>query len=159
MPKTLQVMRRPLTIPASMAIGVAAQDSKVTRGLSAGCSPARFLRRHHLGARDVQQSSSSHAPASRSQRRPLRDEFFVQPVTAVVAPPNLSAQKPAGNCAPRDDDCAQMPGRCRCGTLAQSNVEVDGYHRGLCFSRLAFMYGPYRTSWYHSSASRWQPRR
>jgi len=49
---------------------------------------------------------SSHASASRSQRRRLRDEFFVQPVTAVVAPPNLSAHKPAGNCAPRDDDRA-----------------------------------------------------
>ena len=42
----------------------------------------------------------------RSQRQPLRDKFFVQPMTAVVAPPNLSAHKPAGNCASRDDDRA-----------------------------------------------------
>jgi hypothetical protein len=37
---------------------------------------------------------------------PLNDKLFVQPVTAIVAPPNLSVHKPAGNCAPRDDDRA-----------------------------------------------------
>jgi hypothetical protein len=26
-----------------------------------------------------------------------------------------------------------MPGGCRCGELAQSEGEADGYHRGLCF--------------------------
>jgi hypothetical protein len=27
-----------------------------------------------------------------------------------------------------------MPGRCRCGELAQSKGEADGYHRGLSVS-------------------------
>jgi hypothetical protein len=40
----------------------------------------------------------------RSRGQPLRDTFFVQPMTAVVASPNLSAHKPAGNCASGDDD-------------------------------------------------------
>jgi len=35
---------------------------------------------------------------------PLRDEFLVQPVSAIVTPPNLSAHKPAGNCSSRNDD-------------------------------------------------------
>jgi len=34
----------------------------------------------------------------------LRAKFLVQPVTAVVASPNLSTHKPAGNCASRNDD-------------------------------------------------------
>jgi hypothetical protein len=92
----------------------------------------------------------SHAPAGCSRRQPLSDEFFVSPGTAVVAPPNLSAHKPAGNCAPRDDDRAQMPSRCLLGALAQSKGEADRYHRDPCFNRRAFMYGPYRTSWCHS---------
>jgi hypothetical protein len=36
--------------------------------------------------------------------KPLRDDFFVQPATAVIASPNLSAYKPAGNCASGNDD-------------------------------------------------------
>jgi hypothetical protein len=40
------------------------------------------------------------------------DEFFVQPMTTIVTPPNLSAHKPTGDCASRYDDTAQMPGRC-----------------------------------------------
>jgi hypothetical protein len=36
--------------------------------------------------------------------KPLRDKFFVQPMPAVVAPPNLSARKSAGNSASGDDD-------------------------------------------------------
>jgi hypothetical protein len=40
----------------------------------------------------------------RSLTLPLRDEFLVQPVSAVVTPPNLSAHKPAGNCSSRNDD-------------------------------------------------------
>ena len=60
--------------------------------------------RHRLGARGVRRFRPSYAPASRSRRQLLNDEFFVQPVTAVVAPPNPSAHKPAGNCASWDDD-------------------------------------------------------
>ena len=37
-------------------------------------------------------------------RQQLRAKFFVQPMTAVVAPPNLPAHKPTGNCASGDDD-------------------------------------------------------
>jgi hypothetical protein len=55
---------------------------------------------------EVRGFSSSHAAAGRSRRRPLSDKLFVQPVTAVVASPNLSTHKPAGNCASRDDDRA-----------------------------------------------------
>src|SRR5258707_9719025 len=33
----------------------------------------------------------------------LRGKFLVQPVTAVVAPPNLSTHKPAGNCGSLND--------------------------------------------------------
>ena len=60
--------------------------------------------------------------------QPLRDKFFVQSMTAVVAPPNLSAHKPASNCASGDDDRPYMPSPCRCGALAQSKGEADGRH-------------------------------
>jgi hypothetical protein len=56
------------------------------------CSRAISDSRYNKGRRD------------RSRRQPLRDKFFVQPTTAVVAPPNLAAHKPAGNCASGDDD-------------------------------------------------------
>jgi hypothetical protein len=35
---------------------------------------------------------------------PLGPKFFVKPPTAIVTSPNLSAHKPAGNCAPGDND-------------------------------------------------------
>ena len=45
------------------------------------------------------------SPRGRNRRlRALCDKFFVQPATAVVAPPNLSAHQPAGNAASRHDD-------------------------------------------------------
>ena len=48
---------------------------------------------------------STNVPARSYRRlRPLCDKFFVQPATAVVAPPNLSAHQPAGNAASRHDD-------------------------------------------------------
>jgi hypothetical protein len=86
-------------------------------------------------------------------------EFFVQPVTAAAAPPNLPAHKPAGNCAPRDDDRAQMPGRCLRGALAQSKGEADDYHRGLCFNRPASCTGRTERLGAIRKPSRWQPRR
>ena len=60
--------------------------------------------------------------------KPLRDIFFVQPMAAVVAPPNLSAHKPARNCASGDDDRPYMPSPCRRGAFAQSKGEADGRH-------------------------------
>jgi hypothetical protein len=39
-----------------------------------------------------------------SRGRSLRDKFFVHPMTAVVASPNLSTHQPAGNGAPGNDD-------------------------------------------------------
>jgi hypothetical protein len=37
--------------------------------------------------------------------RSLPAKFFVKPPAAVVTSPNLSAHKPAGNCASGDHDC------------------------------------------------------
>ena len=64
----------------------------------------------------------------RSRGQPLRDKFFVQPMTAVVAPPNLSAHKPASNCASGNDDRPYMPSPCRCWAFAQSKGEANGGH-------------------------------
>src|ERR1700687_3028629 len=83
-----------------------------------------------------------------SRRQPLRDKFLVQPVTAVVAPPNLATHKPAGNCASRNDDRMQMPGPCCCRAFAHSKGEAEGCHSALWFQSTRFMYGPYKTSWH-----------
>jgi hypothetical protein len=40
----------------------------------------------------------------RSWCQSLRNDFFVQPTSAVVAPPNLSVRKPTGNRPSRNDD-------------------------------------------------------
>jgi hypothetical protein len=40
----------------------------------------------------------------RSRANRYAPKFFVQPMTAVVEPPNLPAHKPTGNCASGDDD-------------------------------------------------------
>jgi hypothetical protein len=104
------------------------------------------VRKHLPGVLILAFSTRLASAADRRVRwrcQPLRDKFFVQPVTAVVASPNLSAHKPAGNCASGDDDRPEMPGPCRCGALAQSKGEADGCHRGLWFQSTRFMYGPY----------------
>src|SRR5712672_4258703 len=65
------------------------------------------MRERHVRLAAAQPSS----PRGRNRRlRALCDKFFVQPATAVVAPPNLSAHQPAGNAASRNDDPPQMPG-------------------------------------------------
>src|ERR1700733_8817231 len=48
--------------------------------------------------------ATSECKSARSLTRPLCDKFLVQPASAVVAPPNLSAHKPTGNCSSRNDD-------------------------------------------------------
>jgi hypothetical protein len=101
-------------------------------------------------SRATSDSRYSKGRRGRSRRHPLRDKFLVQPVTAVVSPPNLSAHKSAGNCTSRDDDRPQMPSPCRCGALAQSKAEADRYHRGLWFQSTRFIYWPYRPSWLRS---------
>src|SRR5258707_7611011 len=68
-------------------------------------------------------------------RQPLRAKFFVQPMTAVVAPPYLSAHKPTGNCASGDDDRPHMPSSCHCGWLDQSKSDADRYHRSLLWAQ------------------------
>jgi len=67
----------------------------------------------------------------RSRGQLLRDKFFVHPMTAVVASPNLSTYEPAGNGAPGNDDRPQMPSFCHGGALAQSKAEEYGCHRSL----------------------------
>ena len=56
-------------------------------------------------------SGRKRARSMKLGRCPL-DKFFVQPMTTVVTPPNLSAHKPTRNCASRYDNPVQMPGRC-----------------------------------------------
>jgi hypothetical protein len=57
----------------------------------------------------------------------LCDKFLVQPATAVVSSPNLSAHQPAGDAASRHDDPPQMPGGWFGRTLLQSKrADVDG---------------------------------
>jgi hypothetical protein len=73
-----------------------------------------------------------HRPGEGRHRRlrPLCDKFFVQPATAVVAPPNLSAHQPAGNAASRHDDPPQMPGGWFGRAPLQSKLaDVDGCDR------------------------------
>jgi hypothetical protein len=85
-------------------------------------------------------------------RPPLYDKFFVQPVTAVVTSPNLSAHKPAGNCAPRYNHRPQMPGSCPCGALVQpdypdvNGCEADRCHRDLLGSICAQLIIGYATA-------------
>jgi len=62
--------------------------------------PVGALRPH----RAISDGHYSQGWRDRSRGQPLRDKFFVQPMTAVVASPNLSTHKPAGNCASGDDD-------------------------------------------------------
>gem|GEM_PF-4992130 len=65
--------------------------------------------------------------------RALCDEFFVQPATAVVAPPNLSAHQPAGYAASRHDDPPQMPGGWFGSAPLQSKLaDVDGCKSDCC---------------------------
>ena len=74
------------------------------------------------------------SPQGRHRRlRPLCDKFFVQPATAVVAPPNLSAHQPAGNAASRHDDPPKMPGGWFGIAPLQSKLaDVDGCKSDRC---------------------------
>jgi hypothetical protein len=64
---------------------------------------------------------------------PLCDKLFIQPATAVVAPPNLSAHQPAGNAASRHDDPPQMPGGWFGRAPLQSKrADVDGCQSDRC---------------------------
>jgi hypothetical protein len=49
-------------------------------------------------------------------------------MTAVVAPPNLSAHKSASDRTSGDDDRPYMPSCCRCWAFAQSKGEANGHH-------------------------------
>jgi hypothetical protein len=60
-----------------------------------------MVRRSDIGRINSVPAKVSAVPRGASS---LRGKFLVQPVTAVVAPPNLSTHKPAGNCASRNDD-------------------------------------------------------
>ena len=73
-------------------------------------------------------------PRRRHRRlRALCDKFFVQPATAVVAPPNLSAHQPAGYAASRHDDPPQMPGGWFGSAPLQSKLaDVDGRKSDRC---------------------------
>ena len=81
--------------------GAKASNGSVARMSAAICGSVMSVRR-------LARPSS---PRGRHrQLRALCDKFFVQPATAVVAPPNLSAHQPAGYAASRHDDPPQMPG-------------------------------------------------
>jgi len=74
------------------------------------------------------------SPQGRHRRlRPLCDKLFVQPATAVVSPPNLSAHQPAGDAASRHDDPPKMPGGWFGRTPLQSQfADVDGCESNRC---------------------------
>ncbi len=74
------------------------------------------------------------SPRGRHRRlRALCDKFFVQPATAVVAPPDLSAHQPAGYAASRHDDPLKMPGGWFGRAPLQSELaDVDGCKTDRC---------------------------
>jgi hypothetical protein len=71
------------------------------------------------------------SPQGRHRRlRPLCDKLFVQPATAVVSPPNLSAHQPACDAASRHNDPPKMPGGWFGRTPLQSQfADVDSCDR------------------------------
>jgi len=86
----------------------------------------------------------------------LGNKLLVQPAAAVIAPPNQSAYKPAGDRASRHDDPGQMPSRGVGRSMAPSGHpdvdgrEIDGWRHGYPASQFArCMSGPSRTSSRH----------
>ena len=62
-----------------------------------------------LGGTSADEGATRSPAESEAQRilivgRPSGAKFLVEPPTAVVTSPNLSAHKPAGNCASGDND-------------------------------------------------------
>ena len=92
-------------------------------------SETRMIPASMRGVVSVRRLTRPSSGGGRHRRlRPLCDKFFVQPATAVVAPPNLSAHQPAGNAASRHDDPPQMPGGWF-GPLQSKLADVDSCDR------------------------------